>query len=85
VARRQGVAVRGVLLPPAMGIDAIPFAHRGLPALTLASGSLGRASMSVHSAADVADNLDRTAVGEVARLAVGMAFELMVKEEAPRP
>jgi hypothetical protein len=84
VARRQGVAVRGVLLPPAMGIDAIPFAHRGLPCLTLASGSLGRAAMSVHSAADVAEHLDRTALGAAARLAAGMVVEL-TKEEAPGP
>ncbi len=85
VARREGITVRGVLLPPAMGIDAIPFAHRGLPALTLSSGSLGRAAMSVHSAADVADNLDRTALDEAARLAAGMALELMAKKETPGP
>ena len=83
VARREGIRVRGVLLPPAMGVDAIPFAHRGLPALTLASGSLGRASMSVHSAADVADHLDRAALDEAARLAAGMARELMGKDRAP--
>ncbi len=59
-----------------MGIDAIPFAHRGIPCLTLASGSLGRASLSVHSAADVAANLDREALGEVAALAVEMAEQL---------
>jgi hypothetical protein len=85
VARREGIAVRGVLLPPAMGVDAIPFAHRGLPALTLASGSLGRAAMSVHSAADVAENLDRRALDEAARLAAGMALELMKRETAPEP
>lgn len=86
VASREGIALRGVLLPPAMGIDAIPFAHRGLPALTLASGSLGRAAMSVHSAADVADNLDPKALGEAARLAVGMAVDLMTdRKKAPEP
>ena len=68
-----------------MGVDAIPFAHRGLPSLTLASGSLGRAAMAVHSAADTADNLDRTALDEAARLAAGMALELMEKEKAPGP
>lgn len=85
VARRQGVAVRGVLLPPAMGIDAIPFAHRGLPCLTLASGSLGRAAMSVHSAADVADHLDRSALAQAAGLAAGMAEELMADKRTPGP
>ena len=85
VARREGIPVRGVLLPPAMGVDAIPFAHRGLPALTLASGSLGRASMSVHSAADTADHLDARAIDEAARLAAGMALELMGTDRAPEP
>lgn len=85
VARREGIAVRGVLLPPAMGVDAIPFVHRGLPALTLASGSLGRAAMAVHSAADVAEHLDRAALDEAARLAAGMARELMAEEKAPGP
>ncbi len=83
-ASRLGLAVRGVYLPPAMGIDAIPFAHRGIPCLTLASGSLGRASLSVHSAGDVADNLDRAALGEVARLAVEMSLEL-ADAEPPGP
>ena len=82
VARRQDIAVRGVLLPPAMGIDAIPFAHRGLPCLTLASGSLGRAAMSVHSAADVADHLDRTALEQAARVAAGMAVELAARRSS---
>lgn len=85
VARREGIAVRGVLLPPAMGIDAIPFAHRGLPSLTLASGSLGRAALSVHSARDVAEHLDRWALDEAARLAAGMALALMAKETTPGP
>ena len=83
VARREGIAVRGVLLPPAMGVDAIPFAHRGLPALTVASGSLGSAAMAVHSANDVADHLDRTALDEAARLVAGMTLALMAEERAP--
>ncbi len=83
VACRQGVAVRGVLLPPAMGVDAIPFAHRGLPSITLASGSLCHAAMAVHSAADVGGNLDRAALDEVARFAAGMALELVATEKAP--
>lgn len=35
VARDLGVSVRGTLLPPAMGGDAIPFKHRGIDCLTL--------------------------------------------------
>ncbi len=82
VAAGLGIAVRGVLLPPAMGVDAIPFAHRGVPCLTLASGSLGRAVLAVHSAGDTADNLDRVALEQAARLAAGMALEL-AQEKAP--
>ena len=83
VARREGIRVRGVLLPPAMGVDAIPFANRGVATLTLASGSLGRAALAVHSAGDVADNLDRGALDEAARLAAGMALELAGADSAP--
>lgn len=75
-AARLGLAVRGVYLPPAMGVDAIPFVHRGIPCLTLASGSLGRASLAVHSAGDVAANLDGEALGEVAALAIEMSRQL---------
>ncbi len=80
LARREaealGLRPRGVLLPPAMGIDAIPFAHRGLPCLTLSSGSLGRATLAVHSAGDRAENLDPEALQAVYRLAERMAERL---------
>jgi hypothetical protein len=83
VARRAaadiGIRVRGVFLPPGMGVDAIPFAHRGLDCLTLASGSLGRATLAVHSAGDHGENLDREALEQVARLGLTMAG--MVAEE----
>ena len=35
----------------------IPFAHRGVECLTFASGSLGRATMAIHSSGDVADHV----------------------------
>ena len=63
------IKARGIVMLPGMGIDSIPFAHRGIPCLTLASGSLGRATMSVHSANDVAENLDPNALAEIADLA----------------
>ena len=47
---RLGIHPRGIVMLPGMGIDSIPFAHRGIPCLTLSSGSLGQATMSVHSA-----------------------------------
>ena len=75
-----GLVVRGVYMPPAMGIDAIPFVHRGIPCLTLASGSLGRASLSIHSAGDVAANLSGEALSEVAALAVEMAVRLSAEK-----
>ena len=61
---------------PGMGIDAIPFAHRGIPCLTLASGSLGRATMSVHSANDRAEHLDPDTLAEIADLAFETMMEL---------
>jgi hypothetical protein len=75
-ARRLGLRPRGVLLPPAMGIDAIPFAHRGIECLTLASGSLSRASLAVHSAADRGDNLDPEALAAVAELGAAVSVRL---------
>ena len=75
-ARQLGIPVRGVFLPPAMGVDAIPFAHRGVECLTLASGSLGRAVLAVHSARDLAENLDPEALERVTRLTAGLALDL---------
>ncbi len=72
-AAKLGLAVRSVLMPPAMGIDSIPFAHRGLECLTLSSGSLGRATRAIHSAGDVAEHLDRDTTGQVLELAVAVA------------
>ncbi len=71
-----GIAVRGVLMPPGMGIDAIPFAHRGIDCLTFSSGSLGRATIAIHSAGDVAENLDRPTLLEVTQLAAALALEM---------
>jgi len=79
-AARLGVRVLGVLQPPGLGIDAIPFAHRGIPCLTLASGSLGRATMSVHSPSDRAEHLDAAALAAVARLAAETARELIAAD-----
>lgn len=82
-AARLGVRILGVLQPPGLGIDAIPFAHRGIPCLTLASGSLGRATMSVHSAADDAANLDPTALAKVFQLATYAVDELIELSRNP--
>jgi hypothetical protein len=75
-AARLGITVRGIVMLPGMGIDAIPFAHRGLQCLTLSSGSLDRATMAVHSANDVAEHLDAETLAEVASLAVETLKEL---------
>ena len=64
-----------------MGIDAIPFAHRGLETLTFSTGSLNRATLAVHSAGDVADNLDADALDRVARLAAKLVVDLSVSTE----
>jgi hypothetical protein len=73
-AGRLGINPRAIVMLPGMGIDAIPFAHRGIPCLTLASGSLGKATMSVHSANDKAEHLDPDTLAEIADL----AFETMM-------
>jgi Zn-dependent M28 family amino/carboxypeptidase len=75
-AAREGIGLRSIWLPPAMGVDAIPFHHRGVGCLTLSSGSLGRATLAVHSARDVADHLDPTTLVEVARLARALVLDL---------
>jgi acetylornithine deacetylase/succinyl-diaminopimelate desuccinylase-like protein len=78
-ARRLGIPARGVLLPPAMGVDAIPFAHRGIDCLTFASGSLNRATLAVHSANDRFENLDGEALVQVARLGIEVARALIAE------
>jgi hypothetical protein len=75
-ADRLGINPRGIVMLPGIGIDAIPFAHRGIPCLTLASGSLGRATMSVHSANDKAEHLDPDTLAEIADLAYETLIEL---------
>jgi Zn-dependent M28 family amino/carboxypeptidase len=71
------VRPRRVVTPPALGTDAIPFVHRGIECLTFASGSLGRATMAVHSAGDVPSNLDREPLEQAARVARAVALELV--------
>jgi hypothetical protein len=75
-ARELGIPVRGVLMPPAMGIDAIPFHHRGLETLTFSSGSLGRATLAIHSAHDRPEHLDAETLGQTARLAAALIVDL---------
>lgn len=59
----------GIVMPPAVGIDAIPFVHAGIECLTLASGSLGPSTWAVHSAADRPELLDAATLETVAALA----------------
>jgi hypothetical protein len=74
-AARLGYSVRRVLMPPGMGIDAIPFAHRGVPCLTIASGALNRATLSIHTTRDVADNLDPETLERAAHLTAELAVD----------
>jgi Zn-dependent M28 family amino/carboxypeptidase len=80
-AGRLGINPRGIVMLPGIGIDAIPFAHRGIPCLTLASGSLGRATMSVHSANDTAENLDPDTLANIASLAYETMLDLARQRE----
>ena len=79
---RLGINPRGIVMLPGMGIDSIPFAHRGIPCLTLSSGSLGKATMSVHSANDKAEHLDPGTLGEIADLAYETLLELATFSDA---
>ena len=74
--RGLGINPRGIVMLPGMGIDSIPFAHRSIPCLTLSSGSLGRATMSVHSANDTAEHLDPDTLAMMANLAYETMMEL---------
>ncbi len=75
-AARLGARPRAILMLPGVGIDAIPFAHHGIPCLTFASGSLDHATMSVHSRHDTVENLHPAALARIADLAYETAIEL---------
>ena len=75
-AARLGLRPRAIVMLPGLGIDAIPFAHRGIPCLTIASGSLGRATLSVHSKHDTVENLDPVTLGRIADLAYETSMEV---------
>ena len=81
---RLGINPRGIVMLPGMGIDSIPFAHRGIPCLTLSSGSLGRATMSVHSANDRVEHLDPDTLTEIADLAYETLLELATFSDASK-
>ena len=74
-----GIPVRRVFLPPALGLDSIPFVHRGVPCLTLASGALDRATLAIHSAGDTAANLSPSALHQAARLAAALSLAVTRK------
>lgn len=80
---RLGINPRGIVMLPGMGIDAIPFAHRGVPCLTLSSGSLGRATMSVHSPYDRAEHLHPDTLAEITDLAVETLKDLAAQTTHP--
>ena len=73
------IPVRGILMLPGIGIDAIPFAHHGIQCLTLSSGSLGPATLSVHSANDHPEHLDAATLGRIAELAQQLLVELSLE------
>ncbi len=73
------IPMRLIWLPPAIGVDAIPFVHRGVECVTFSSGSLGRATMAVHSAGDVANNLSERALENVYRLVRETALRLAAR------
>jgi hypothetical protein len=76
-AGRLGLPVRGIVMLPGLGIDAIPFAHRGIDCITVASGSLGKATMSVHSAGDRAEHLNAATLADAVLLARELIRDLI--------
>lgn len=76
-----GERPRRIAMAPAVGIDALPFAERGIECLTLTSGSLGPATFAVHSAGDVAGNLDGPALVRVVELARAILSRLAAEGE----
>ena len=62
------IPMRRIWLPPAVGVDAIPFVNKGVECVTFSSGSLGRETMAVHSTKDVASNLCERSLENVYRL-----------------
>lgn len=75
-----GERPRRIAMAPAVGIDALPFAERGIECLTLTSGSLGPATFAVHSAGDVAGNLDGPTLVRVVELARAILGRLEAEE-----
>lgn len=84
-AARLEFPVRGILMLPGIGIDAIPFAHRGIDCLTLSSGSLDRATLSVHSAGDRPEHLDPATLGRITDLAQQTLLELVQSSSKAAP
>jgi acetylornithine deacetylase/succinyl-diaminopimelate desuccinylase-like protein len=80
-ARRARLPIRRIIMVPGVGIDAIPFAHRRIECLTLASGSLGRATSAVHSAGDVADNLDGPTMTRITDYAEALVRRIVERED----
>jgi Zn-dependent M28 family amino/carboxypeptidase len=76
VAARLGIPMRRIWLLPVMGVDGIPFARRGVECITFSSGSLGRATIAVHSKNDVAEHLCEETLDRCYRLVQGTAVEL---------
>jgi len=78
-AARLHLRFRSIVMPPAMGIDAIPFAHHGIDCLTISSGRLDRAAISVHSSADTAEHLDAPTLERIATLVRAMIGDLAAR------
>lgn len=76
ISKRLDIPIRGVTMPPAIGIDSMPFEQARIPCVSWSSGSLGRATLAIHSAGDVAPNLDAETLGTVGALGSEMALEM---------
>ncbi len=71
----SSIPLRCIWLPPAIGVDAIQFVHRGIECVTFSSGKLGRETLAVHSSKDVAGHLSERSLDEVC----GLVYETAVR------
>jgi hypothetical protein len=58
LAKDEGIALRKVYFPTSPGLEHAPIAHKGYRAITLTSSDFSRATLSIHTGWDVAENVD---------------------------
>ncbi len=76
IAKDEGIALRKVYFPTSPGLEHMPIAHRGYRAVTLTSSDFSRATLSIHTRGDVAENVDPGVVKDCYTLIFKLLQEL---------